>query len=109
MSGTKIDTIEEHILAAGEKIKDLAEIHLPAIAQFVDQLSKNPLVTAFGAVIPGELGDDAMAVLNGLLPILGALGAKGTGKAVPTSPVSEPPSSGTAPDSPTSSPSGETP
>jgi hypothetical protein len=104
---TKLDTIEDHILEAGEKIKDLAEVHLPAIADFIDALSKNPLVTAFSAAIPGDLGDDAMAVLNGLLPILGALGARqGPLTPVPT-PAPEPSSTETAPDTPTSAPSGE--
>lgn len=82
MSTTKLETIEEHIIAAGDKLRDLVDVHLPAIEQFMETLSKNPLVTAFSASIPGEIGDDTMAVLNGLLPILGALGAK-----IPTPPA----------------------
>lgn len=84
MSGTEFDVIEEHIEAAKEKLTDLAEIHLPAIAQFLEKLTANPLVTAFSASIPGELGADTQAVLNGLLPILGALGARVNPPADPT-------------------------
>lgn len=98
MSGTKIDTIEEHVLAAGEKLKDLIEIHLPAIEEFISTLGRNPLVTAFSSVIPGELGEDAMAMLNGMAPILAALGAKSVQNQTPT----ETPAPSPAPDPGTS-------
>ena len=107
MSGTKFEDIEQHIEQAAVKLKDLAEVHLPAIAGFMATLSKNPLVTAFSAAIPGELGADTMAVLNGLLPILGALGAHQQPVPPAVPPVSESPSTVTAPDVPTSSASGE--
>jgi hypothetical protein len=99
---TKFDTIEDHLTAAGEKLKDLTEVHLPALARFVAELRKNPLVTAFRASIPGEIADDTMAVLNGLLPILGALGGKAIQPTVPPTPDSGSSSSETAQESPTS-------
>lgn len=84
----KIETIEEHLEAAGSKLRDLVEIHLPAIEDFVGQLSKNPLVTALSAAIPGSLGAEAMAILNQLGPLLKSMGG-GEVPAVPApSPVS---------------------
>lgn len=72
----KIDTIEEHIGQAGAKLKDLAEIHLPAIEEFIAKLGSNPLVIAFESVLPGGLGEDTMAILNALAPILAAMGKR---------------------------------
>lgn len=81
---TVLSDIEGHIESAAAHVKALAEEDLPAITAFLGKLHANPLVTAFSSVIPGELGGDAMAVLNGLLPILGALGARNIQPAVPT-------------------------
>jgi hypothetical protein len=72
--GTDMDigTIEDHILQAGEKLKDLTEVHLPAIEEFVSALAKNPLVIGLASVVPGGLSADAMALLNELPRVLSA-------------------------------------
>jgi hypothetical protein len=77
VSETPLAGIEDHIEQAISKVTDLATIHLPEIAAWLQKVRANPLVTAFRAVIPNDISDDTMAVLNGLAPILVALGAKG--------------------------------
>lgn len=78
---TTLETIEEHIRAAAGKLADLADVHLPAIEEFISTLAQNPLVTAFSSVVPGGIGADTQAVLNGLAQILGELGTKSTAPA----------------------------
>ena len=84
-TGTRVEDVAQHIEQATAKLKDLVEIHIPVIETFVADVTRNPLVTAFASTIPGGVGAEAMAVLNGLLPILGALGTKTLAQpAVPT-------------------------
>lgn len=84
---TILADIEARIESAGAHLKALAEEDLPKIGAFIGQLKANPLVTSFAAVIPGELGQDAMAILNGLVPLLGALGAREYQKAQTPAPA----------------------
>jgi len=72
---TEIEDVVDHITQAAGKMREAAD-HLAPVADFLQRVRGNPLVTAFGSVTPGKIGPDTQAVLNGLLPILGALGAK---------------------------------
>lgn len=70
---TKIADIKDHVEAALEKANDLYDVHLPAIREFLITLERNPLVTAIESTIEGSLSGDALTVLNGLFPVVGAL------------------------------------
>jgi hypothetical protein len=87
---TVLSGIEQRMESALAHLKGLAEDDLPAIAAWLGKVRTNPLVTAFGSVIPGTISDDTMAVLNGLLPILVGLGAKITPPAAPDPTSSSP-------------------
>ncbi len=71
---TVLAGIKDHLAQIETKLEDIYTVHLPAVREFAHTLEANPLVTAFAASIPGELSGDAMAILNGLVPLLGALG-----------------------------------
>src|SRR5262249_14562691 len=76
MRGMKAHEVIDHVEQAAGKIRDVMEVHLPAIAAYMGTLQANPIVTAVESSLPGELSADAMVVLNGLFPLLGALGGR---------------------------------
>lgn len=61
-----------HAEQASGKLKDLVEVHLPAIRGFLDAVQKNPLVTSVQSVVPGELSSDAQALLNAITGLVNA-------------------------------------
>lgn len=94
MTEGKIEELEGHVVAAAQKLRDLVEVHMPAIARHFGALAANPLVTVWHAMVPGEIGSDAMAILNGLTPLLRELGEGHQ------QPPAGPPPAGPAPASP---------
>ena len=65
--------IEDHAEQAIAKITDLAEVHLPAIAGYLQQLRTSPLQAVLGSVLPGEITEDGKTVLAALETIWDAL------------------------------------
>jgi hypothetical protein len=71
---TRIEDLQEHARQAAVKLADVANIHLPALIEFLGDVAKNPLVTSVEASAGREVTGDAQAVLNGLTTLFSAVG-----------------------------------
>lgn len=65
--------VRRHVNEAAGKLSDLGNLHLPAIAHWLESVEANPLVTAVESAAGGPLAADAVALLNGITGMIGAV------------------------------------